>query len=63
MEGKVKFFLQEKGYGFISTTGGEDVFVHYTDTLDKIKQEDEVEFEIGEGQRGPKAINVRRKKV
>jgi len=61
MEGTVKFFLKDKGYGFISTTDG-DIFVHYTNTLDKIQKDDEVEFELEKGQRGPKAVNVKRKK-
>ena len=61
--GKVKFFIQEKGYGFITEAVTKvDYFVHYTSTLDKIQAEDEVEFEVEEGSRGPKAVGVKRKK-
>ena len=61
--GKVKWFDGKKGFGFIEQENGEEVFVHYTDiktdnqykTLDKGV---EVEFEIVEGARGLKAVNV-----
>ncbi len=61
--GKVKWFDGKKGFGFIQQENGEEVFVHYTDiktdkqykTLDKGI---EVEFEIVEGARGLKAVNV-----
>ncbi len=61
--GKVKWFDMKKGFGFIEQENGEEVFVHYTDiktdkqykTLDKGV---EVEFEIVEGARGLKAVNV-----
>jgi CspA family cold shock protein len=60
--GKVKFFNQQKGFGFIlDDETQKDVFVHVTGLIDKIKDDDEVTFEIVEDRRGPKAINVRLK--
>lgn len=62
MQGKVKWFNQEKGYGFISREGGPDVFVHYSaiqqDGFKTLSEGEEVEFEIVEGARGPQAANV-----
>ncbi|WOV89057.1 cold shock domain-containing protein [Sporosarcina oncorhynchi] len=61
-QGKVKWFSNEKGYGFIETENGEDVFVHYTGIMSEgFKTLDEgqaVSFEIIEGNRGPQAANV-----
>ncbi len=58
--GKVKFFNQQKGFGFIlDDETQKDVFVHVTGLIDKIKDDDLVTFEIVEDRRGPKAINVR----
>ena len=60
--GTVKFFLNEKGCGCISVDHGEDIFVHYSNIEgDGYKSLDEgqtVEFEIGEGKKGPEALNV-----
>ena len=60
--GKVKFFNQQKGFGFVlDDETQKDVFVHVTGLIDKIKDDDEVTFDIVEDRRGPKAINVRLK--
>ena len=61
-QGTVKWFNPEKGYGFISQEGGEDLFVHWSEIqMDGYKTLDEgqaVEFDIVEGEKGPQAVNV-----
>ena len=57
-QGTVKWFNQKKGFGFIEQEDGEDIFVHYTQVEGEIKDGDSVEFEVGEGPKGPNAINV-----
>ena len=60
--GTVKWFNDEKGYGFIAREGGDDVFVHFSAIQDEgfktLNEGQDVEFEIVEGARGPQAANV-----
>jgi cold shock protein len=58
-EGKVKFFNETKGFGFIAPNdGSDDVFVHQTGLIDRIKDNDEVQFEIERGKKGVNAVRV-----
>ncbi|MDP9341251.1 MAG: cold-shock protein [Actinomycetota bacterium] len=61
--GVVKWFNSEKGYGFISQEGGPDVFVHYSAIqgtgYKNLEENQRVEFEVTQGQKGPQATNVR----
>ncbi|MBF26281.1 MAG: cold-shock protein [Euryarchaeota archaeon] len=57
-QGTVKWFNKKKGFGFIEQEDGEDLFVHYTQVEGEIQDGDSVEFEVGEGPKGPNAINV-----
>jgi CspA family cold shock protein len=63
MQGKVKFFNSEKGFGFIEREGGSDVFVHFSNIAgDGYKSLDEgqtVEFDVAPGRKGEEAQNVR----
>jgi len=60
-KGKVKFFNERKGFGFImDDETQQDVFVHVSGLVDKIREDDRVSFDVTEDNRGKKAINVRR---
>ncbi len=59
-EGKVKFFNESKGFGFIKDSNSDtEYFVHVTGLIDKIKEDDEVIFELKEGRKGLNAVNVK----
>ncbi|MEH6537985.1 MAG: cold shock domain-containing protein [Psychroserpens sp.] len=59
-QGTVKFFNNSKGFGFINIKDtDQDVFVHSTNLIDEIKENDEVTFEVEEGEKGLSAVKVR----
>ena len=62
--GTVKWFNNRKGFGFIQQEDGPDLFVHFSsieaDGYKTLNEGEEVTFEVEEGERGPKAVNVRR---
>jgi CspA family cold shock protein len=64
VRGTVKWFSNEKGYGFISREEGKDIFVHYsaiqTDGYRSLEEGQEVEFEVTDGPKGQQASNVTR---
>ncbi|MEY4860627.1 MAG: hypothetical protein RL059_326 [Bacteroidota bacterium] len=60
-KGTVKFFNETKGFGFIvDDETSKEYFVHVTGLVDKVKENDQVEFELEEGRRGLNAINVKK---
>ena len=65
MRGKVKWFASAKGFGFITKDDGTgDIFVHFSviqgEGYRELKEGEEVEFEVEQGQKGPQAVNVRK---
>ena len=62
--GTVKFFNNEKGYGFISRDGGDDVFVHFSNIQGEgyksLEEGQQVEFDVAPGRKGEEAQNVRK---
>lgn len=60
MNGRVKFFNESKGFGFIEADDGKEYFVHQTGLNEgvTIRENDQVSFEVSDGDRGPKAVNV-----
>jgi len=63
-QGIVKWFSDQKGYGFIEQDNGEDLFVHHTEIsgsgFKTLSEGDQVTFEVGSGKKGPAAQNVRK---
>ncbi|WP_077323191.1 cold-shock protein [Streptococcus pseudoporcinus] len=61
-QGTVKWFNAEKGFGFISTEEGQDVFAHFSaiqsDGFKTLDEGQKVKFDVEEGQRGPQAVNI-----
>lgn len=65
LNGTVKWFNAEKGYGFITDENGQDVFVHYSaiqqEGFKSLEEGESVEFDVIQGERGPQAANVQKK--
>ena len=60
LNGKVKFFSESKGFGFlVENQTGNEVFVHATGLLDEIRENDQVEYEVVDGRKGKNAVNVK----
>lgn len=62
LQGTVKWFCNQKGYGFINDEEGRDIFVHFSeivmDGFKTLKEGQKVEYELNEGERGPQAMHV-----
>ena len=60
-EGTVKFFNVTKGFGFIQLKDSdEEIFVHKSNLIDKIREKDQVQFQVEEGKKGPSAVKVKK---
>ena len=63
-KGKIKWFSNQKGYGFVTCEDGKDVFIHFSaivgDGYKSLAEGDEVEFEITQGPKGDQATNVKK---
>jgi cold shock protein len=64
-DGRVKWFNEQKGYGFIEVSDGQDIFVHFSaiegEGFKTLSEGQEVAFEIEKGQKGPQAVKVKKK--
>ena len=61
MEGKVKFFNENKGYGFIKEdTSDKDIFFHSSGLIEQVRKDDMVQFTIEDGKKGKKAVNIKK---
>ncbi len=64
VKGRVKWFNESKGFGFISREGGDDLFVHHSsisgEGFKTLQENEEVEFDVAPGRKGEQAVNVRR---
>lgn len=58
-EGVVKFFNYDKGFGFITSSTGEDIFVHESGLVDEIRENDKVTFRTAPGRKGINAVDVK----
>ena len=65
--GKVKWFNNAKGYGFVTMEAGGDAFVHYKDIVGDgfktLEEGEDIEFDLEDGPKGPKAMNIQRKTI
>ena len=65
MKGTVKWFNQEKGFGFITGEDGKDIFAHFSqiqkDGFETLNENEEVTYDVIEGQKGPQAANIKTK--
>jgi CspA family cold shock protein len=57
--GTVKFFNEDKGFGFIQEDNGQEIFVHVSGLVSNIRENDKVTFDTAQGKKGPNAVNVK----